>query len=81
MASGFPYISLLQVLALDNERLLPQQSVSLFSNIDDIESWILSTCGTSTYLTAIDMPWTERTRVMRELRCMGITAGSMFPGA
>jgi hypothetical protein len=34
----------------------------------------------SVYLKAIDIPWRERSKVMRELRYMGITAGAMFPG-
>ena len=31
------------------------------------------------YLRIIDLPLTERPRVMRELSIMGITAGSLFP--
>jgi hypothetical protein len=32
------------------------------------------------YLEAIDLPASERAQVMTELRMMGITAGSLFPG-
>jgi hypothetical protein len=58
--------------------MLPQQSVSMLTNIDDIETYI--TTKDAVYLKAIDIPVRERTHVMRELRYMGITAGSMFPG-
>ena len=33
-----------------------------------------------TYLTAIDLPASERRTVMQDLALMGITAGSLFPG-
>jgi hypothetical protein len=32
------------------------------------------------FLTAIDIPASERDAAMDDLRFMGITAGSMFPG-
>jgi hypothetical protein len=32
------------------------------------------------YLSAIDIPWSERKKVISELSYMGITAGLMFPG-
>lgn len=79
IASAFPNITVLKLLALENDRTLPQQAVSLFSNIDDLEAWIYRKDGQE-LLQAIDIPWTERTKVMRELRYMGITAGAMFPG-
>ena len=78
VVTAFPHVSLLEFLALENERMLPQQSVSMLTNIDDIETYI--TTKDEVYLKAIDIPVRERTHVMRELRYMGITAGSMFPG-
>lgn len=79
VVTAFPHVSLLEFLALENDRLLPQQSVSMLTNIDDIETYV-GTMQNGPYLKAIDIPITERARVMRELRYMGITAGSMFPG-
>jgi hypothetical protein len=32
------------------------------------------------YLYAFDLPLSERDKVVQELRYMGITAGSLFPG-
>lgn len=79
---GFPHVSLLDPLALENERLIPQQSSTMLTNVDDIETYIASRTkpGETPYLTAIDVPWSERDRVIPDLHRMGITAGSMFPG-
>jgi hypothetical protein len=52
------------------------------SNIDDIESHIQTTekhVG-ATFLEVIDLPASERYRIMGELALMGVTAGSLFPG-
>jgi hypothetical protein len=49
------------------------------TNVDDIETYMM-TKNNVEYLKAIDIPVKERGNVMRELRYMGITAGSMFPG-
>jgi hypothetical protein len=37
-----PHFSLMEFIAIDNERLVPQQSISSLTNIDDIESHIRS---------------------------------------
>ena len=67
--------------AIENERMIPQQAVSIVTSIDDIESYIgLRETETTKYLQAIDLPVSERKLVMRELSDMGITAGSLFPG-
>jgi hypothetical protein len=76
-----PHFSIQEFIAIDNERLIPQQSISSITNIDDIESYILSRETTERrYLQVIDLPVSERPQVMRELSVMGITAGSLFPG-
>jgi len=76
-----PHLSTCELIAIDNERMVPQQSVSMFTNIDDIETYMRSkeTNGKK-YLTVIDLPVKERAKVIRELSFMGITAGSLFPG-
>jgi len=77
-----PHFSLLEFVAIENERLIPQQALSGLTNVDDVESYIQS-CESLTgrsYLTAIDLPVAERESVMKELALMGITAGSLFPG-
>lgn len=78
---SFLHLSVMEFIAIDNPRLVPQQSVTTVTNIDDIEAYILekeSETG-NRYLEAIDIPAKEREEAMRELRFMGITAGSMFP--
>lgn len=75
------HVSLTDFLAIENERMIPQQAVSMLSNVDDIESYIkgMEREG-ETLLEAIDLPVRQRDEVMQDLRYMGITAGSMFPG-
>jgi hypothetical protein len=77
-----PNFSILEFMAMDNERLIPQQAASSLTNIDDIETYIAEREAQSgrAYLTAIDLPLSNRRRVMDELSYMGITAGSLFPG-
>jgi hypothetical protein len=82
LITSFPHLSIMEFMAIDNERVIPQQAVSIVTNIADIESLIKMTEQTNnkTYLTVIDLPKKERTKVLRELSYMGITAGSLFPG-
>ena len=76
-----PYFSIMEPLAIDNERMILQQAVSSVTNIDDIENYIKSKeSPKKKYLYIIDLPVGERKKVIRELDCMGITAGSLFPG-
>jgi hypothetical protein len=76
------FVSVAEFLAIENERMVPQQAASTLTNVDDIESFMKrseaekGTC----YLQAIDLAKCDRRRVMNELAYMGITAGSLFPG-
>lgn len=77
----FPHLSVMEFIAIDNPRLVPQQAVTTVTNLHDIEAYILekeSETGVR-FLEAIDIPANEREVAMRDLRFMGITAGSMFP--
>lgn len=78
---GF-HLSVMDFVAIENERLLPQQAATTLTNIDDIEAYVRSREAEKecSYLTAIDIPTSERNTAMQELSFMGITAGSMFPG-
>jgi hypothetical protein len=76
------HFSIAEFAAIENERMIPQQAASTVTNIDDIEAYI-RVCEQErgkTYLSAIDLPVSQRDQVYRELSYMGITAGSMFPG-
>jgi hypothetical protein len=77
-----PHFSLLEALAIENERAIPQQSLSTVTNVDDIETYIRAREAETGYrfLRVFDLLRSERETVERELRLMGITAASMFPG-
>lgn len=77
----FPHLSVMEFIAIDNPRLVPQQAITTVTNVDDIEAYLIEKKERDNlvYLTAIDIPANERETVMQELRFMGITAGSMFP--
>jgi hypothetical protein len=76
------HLSIGEFMAIENERMIPQQAASTVTNIDDIESYIHihENIKHKTYLQAFDLPLKDRDKVIQELRFMGITAGSMFPG-
>jgi hypothetical protein len=75
------HVSIGEFLAIENERMIPQQSASTITNVDDIEPYIRSMeVSGKTYLSAIDLPVGDRRQVVRDLSYMGITAGSLFPG-
>lgn len=78
---AFLHLSIMEFIAIDNPRLVPQQSVTTVTNIDDIEAYVQK-CEINKglrFLEAIDIPARDRDEAMRDLRFMGITAGSMFP--
>ena len=77
-----PIVSILDPLAFDNMRAIPQQSLTTISNIDDIETYIadVERLKNKVYLEVMDLPWNQRESVMRELALMGVTAGALFPG-
>jgi hypothetical protein len=82
LVTRHPHFSILKALAIGNERMVPQQALSTLTNVDDVEAYIRTREMERgvTYLEAIDLPISVRSRVMQELSLMGITAGSMFPG-
>jgi hypothetical protein len=75
------HLSVVEFIAIENERMIPQQAASTVANMDDIESYVKSWESPSKkYLWAVDLPVRDRRQVINELRYMGITAGSLFPG-
>ena len=78
----FPHLSVMEFIARDNPRVIPQQAATTVTNLYDIEAYVLekeAQLGVK-FLQAIDISADERDLAMKELRFMGITAGSMFPG-
>lgn len=75
------HVTVREFIAIDNERMIPQQAASTVTSVDDMETYIRSRETTEKkYIQAIDLPVRERKRVIRELSYMGITASSLFPG-
>ena len=77
-----PHFSILEALAIDNPRMIPQQALASVTNVADIESYILECekLRSRKFLSVIDLPASTRMEAVGELRMMGITAGSLFPG-
>ncbi len=81
LLSAWRYVSIGEFMAIENERVIPQQAASMVTNVDDIETYIRSMeAPDKKYLWAIDLPIRARRQVVRELAYMGVTAGSLFPG-
>ncbi len=75
------HVSIGEFIAVENERMIPQQAASTITNVDDMESYIKSKeSHEKQYLWGVDLPVRDRKSVLSELSYMGITAGSMFPG-
>jgi hypothetical protein len=79
---GFLHMTMLEPLTTNNPRVLPQQSISSVTNIDDLETYVaeIEKREGKSYLSAIDLPVGVRRTEMQDLALMGITAGSLFPG-
>ena len=81
LTAPFLHLSIMEFIAINNERMIPQQAVSTVTNVDDVEAYIKTReTEDKKYLYVIDLPVKDRKFVMRELSYMGITAGSLFPG-
>ena len=68
--------------AHNNPRYNPQQSVAAFSTVEDIEGFVAAheQEHKQTFITRIDVHAAEREQVEDDLRFMGITAATLFPG-
>ena len=77
-----PHISLLEALAIKNDRAGPQQGVLTLTNLANIERHIasLEESGDVKILTAYDLPAHEAEAALNDLALMGITRSTMFPG-
>ena len=76
------HFSLIKPLALGNPRMIQQQALATLTNVDDLESYIRNREmeNDKIYLRAIDLHYSSRAEVMKDLDMMGITAASLFPG-
>ena len=71
----------LELPGFNNPRVLPQQSIIMFSNVNHIENIIqLNETKKGEFLKRISIPVSDAKKAMHDLNLMGITWGSMFPG-
>jgi hypothetical protein len=84
MISPWPKVELFRPPSLGNTRMLSQQGMFLFSNVPSPEAQlqILERHFNKKYLEVVDIPADVMTckEALSDLRRMGITAASLFPG-
>ncbi|MBA4148341.1 MAG: FRG domain-containing protein [Verrucomicrobia bacterium] len=78
----WPNLQFVHPAAHNNPRYYPQQSVAAYTNIEDIEGYVstLEKQQNRQFLTRFDILAEERDAVVEDLRFMGITAATLFPG-
>lgn len=76
------HLSIKETVSISNPRTGPQQALVTLTNAIDIESLILELGKQKgkSYIKAFDIKATLRPLVISDLRFMGITSGSLFPG-
>lgn len=62
IVARFPHVSLIDPMALENDRYAPQQAALINTTVDDSETYISMKChkDQQPYLKAIDLPWREK---------------------
>ena len=78
--SPFPRLQVFQPLSPDNPRTDPQQSMVMYSSIDDIETYLQGQSRDVTLLRVFELDGLQREEVLYDLGLMGITPATMFPG-
>lgn len=82
LTDPLPNLTFHEFPAHNNPRYLPQQSVASFGNVDDLE-WFISWREAKKnikFLTRIDLPIEDTFKAMNDLRLMGVSGASLFPG-
>ena len=76
-----PHVSLGEFIAIENERMIPQQAASMLTNVDDIESYIRSKeSDTQRYLWAIGSFLSRNAERGPRAWVYQDHAGYLFPG-
>lgn len=76
-----PHFTALDALSLGNDRLRPQQGLLTATNIVDVEKFLLGHSDPENpIIECVDVEIQSFQEVLSELRLMGITNGSLFPG-
>lgn len=77
-----PYVASLSISPCNNPRLYAQQGQFLVTNVGDAEQFLCSMeqkTGTKILLAA-DVPISSASEALEDLKFMGLTAATMFPG-
>jgi hypothetical protein len=77
-----PYVATLSISPMHNPRLYAQQGQFLVTNVSDTENFLCSLeqkSGKKFLLTA-DVPIACANEALEDLKFMGLTAATMFPG-
>lgn len=82
VAGCSPYVSPLAVSARYNPRLYVQQGKFVITNVADLEGFLCGAEGhvNQNFMVAVDIPASEAVTALQDLRYMGLTASSLFPG-
>lgn len=82
VAFSVPYVAALAISARNNPRLYAQQGQFLVTNIADVERYLCSIEKSTgrKILIAADVPIACVTEALNDLKFMGLTAATMFPG-
>ncbi|HYK56121.1 MAG TPA: FRG domain-containing protein, partial [Flavisolibacter sp.] len=80
LATAKPYITSMMLSARHNPRLYAQQGRFLITNVSDIEDWLLLQNRERPVLSAADIPVECAATALEDLKYMGLTAGTLFPG-
>lgn len=77
-----PYAAALQIGPLRNPRLYAQQGLFMVTNSVNVEHVLLEAGAAEDleYLIAADVPVSAATEALQDLKYMGLTAATMFPG-
>lgn len=77
-----PHFSIMEAFAIENDRAIPQQGLLTLTNLSHIEDFIeyKERMSGKRYLYAFDIPKREAGKALSDLRLMGITEATLFPG-
>jgi FRG domain len=77
-----PHLSILEALAIENDRAVPQQGLLMLTNLQDVEAHIadLERDLQTKLLIAFDIPIEDARDAMNDLAMMGITRSTLMPG-
>jgi hypothetical protein len=81
LSEPLPALAFLEPTPMKNPRLVPQKSILMYCNVDNMEHFVArkEQQNSATYLTAYRLT-DPPLEILKDLRAMGIDAASLFPG-